>query len=131
LDLAEHQAELRREWRGITADSQQVHVRAFDYVLKGLAANEAAIASDLVEVFKYALKFSEMSLADCWNAAQLLHGRRLVGSAGALYGVPEPEDLLDDQVQEDEPFVQLLYRHVAGGWGGGGYELAQGLGVMS
>ena len=40
-----------------------------------------------MEVFKYAVKFSDLSLDDNWHAAQLLKGKRLLNSFGLFRGV--------------------------------------------
>jgi hypothetical protein len=68
-------------------------------------------------VFKYSLKFQELSFADNWHAAQQLHGRRLIRSFGALFGVKIPEDLADDPLDEqDLPYVELFYRYQDGAY---------------
>jgi hypothetical protein len=114
-DLGDLREQLCTEWRDVTGDSDQVDLRPFHYHTAGIDPTPDAIASDLVEVFKYALKFADMAPADTWHAAQTIRGRRLVGSLGLLYGVSEPDDLLDEPVTDDEPFISLLYRHT-GGW---------------
>ena len=92
------------EWRAITGDSFIVDVRPID---------EADPASGFLEVFKYALKFSDMEPADTWHAFQVLKGRRLVASAGLFRGIDIPEQLIDEPL-DDLPFVELFYRYLAG-----------------
>ena len=94
------------EWRVITGDSFIVDVRPID---------EADPASGFLEVFKYALKFSDMEPADTWHAFQVLKGRRLVASAGLFRGIDIPEQLTDEPL-DDLPFVELFYRYLAGGY---------------
>ena len=101
--------QLACEWRNITGDSFIVDVRPID---------QADPASGFLEVFKYALKFSDMEPADVWEAFQHLAKRRLVGSAGLFRGIEVPEQLTDEAL-DDLPFVDLLYRYV----GGAGYSL--------
>lgn len=104
---------LEAEWHSITGDSYVVDARPF-------GGGEGAVKS-FCEVFKYALKFSELSSADNWHAYRVLKGKRLIFSYGAFRGVEVPEDLTDDdQGYEDLPFVELLYRYVLGK----GYGLA-------
>lgn len=67
------------------------------------------------EVFKYALKFSDMALPDNWEAFQTLSGKRLVDSFGNLRGVVIPDEL--DEPIDGESFVELLYQ-----WMGEGYS---------
>ena len=108
---------LRDEWRELTGDSHIVNVTPFHYVRDGQHATAGNVARDFCEVFKYALKFSELELADNWHAAQQLHGARLVRSFGALFGVKVPEDLTDDPLDDDDlPYVELFYRFVNGAY---------------
>jgi hypothetical protein len=99
--------QLAAEWRGITGDSFIVDVRPID---------QADPASGFLEVFKYALKFSEMEPADTWAAFKALAGRRLVASAGLFRGVEIPDELVDVPL-DDLPFVELFYRYTGGGYG--------------
>jgi hypothetical protein len=77
--------------------------------------------SGFIEVFKYAVKFSDQTPADTYEAWQTLAGKRLLGSAGCFRGVEVPESLLDDSEGLAElPYVQLFYRFFSGA---GGYSL--------
>ena len=97
---------LAAEWRAITGDSFIVDVRPID---------QADPASGFLEVFKYALKFSDMEPADTWAAHLVLRGRRLVGSAGLFRGIEIP-DALTDEPLDDLPFALMLYRYFRGGY---------------
>lgn len=97
---------LANEWHDITGDSFIVDVRPID---------QDDPASGFLEVFKYALKFSDMEPADTWEAFQVLRGRRLVGSAGLFRGIEIPEQLTDEPL-DDLPYVELLYRYLDGGY---------------
>ena len=95
---------LRDEWHQITGDSYVVDV----------SRREGQEDTELfLEVCKYALKFSDLSLADNWQAAQLLHGKRLVGSFGCFRGVEVPPELVDEPL-DDLPFIDLFYRYLHG-----------------
>lgn len=114
------QERLRAEWAEITGDSHQVDVRPFHFREAGLAPTVDNIAPDFAEIFKYAVKFSTMTLHDAWDAHCQLRARRLVFSFGQLYGVEEPDDLTDEQLQEEDvPFIDMVYAYT----GGGAYEL--------
>lgn len=91
-------SQLSREWLEITGDSYIVDVREF---------YGESVVDGFLEVFKYALKFSDMPLADNWEAYQLLKEKRLVDSFGLLRGVKVPEELTDEDIDED--FVYMLY----------------------
>jgi hypothetical protein len=67
----------------------------------------------MLEVFKYALKFSDMTMADNWFAARVVGRARMVNSMGALRGIDIDEDLLDDELL-DQPFFDLMYRFARG-----------------
>jgi hypothetical protein len=64
-----------------------------------------------LEVFKYAVKFSDLTLADNWHAAQLLKGKRLLNSFGLFRGVEVPESLLDEPL-DSLPYWDRFYRYV-------------------
>ncbi len=111
IALAEHQPdqeELASEWHNITGDSYIVDVRPID---------QEDPASGFVEVFKYAVKFSDQEPEDTVHAFLTLRGKRLLASAGCFRGVPEPEGLLDDaEALEGLPFVTLFYRFLGKGY---------------
>lgn len=91
-------SQLSREWLAITGDSYIVDVREF---------YGESVVDGFLEVFKYALKFSDMELSDNWEAYQLLKEKRLVDNFGLLRGVKVPEELTDEDIDED--FVYMLY----------------------
>lgn len=89
---------LKNEWLEITQDSSVINI---EYCTN----NEPYL-----EVFAYALKFSEMSHPDRWHAYQLLKGERLISSFGALRGLLIPENENDDVLTTQDPFVDLLFK---------------------
>jgi len=96
------QAKLSKEWHKITGDSFIVDVRPIgdpDEPIKGFA-----------EVFKYALKFSDLTLEKQVFAAVSLHSKRLLFSIGLFRGVTVPESLLDEPL-DDLPYVDIFYRY--------------------
>lgn len=88
---------LKQEWADLTGDSSVINIKY---------ANDNAY----LEVFAYALKFSEMENNDRWDAFNLLKGERLISSFGDLRGVELPEDENDDPLDTNEPFIDTLYR---------------------
>jgi hypothetical protein len=105
---APSQAGLRAEWETITGDSFMVDVRPIS----------GDPADGFVEVFKYALKFSELSLEDNVVAWRTFKGRRLVASFGLFWGVKVPEKLEDDPL-DSLPYIERFYRY----YEGSGYNL--------
>jgi hypothetical protein len=100
---------LSREWRDITGDSFIVDVTPMD---------EADPIGAFCEVFKYAVKFSELPDADRLHGFRTLKGKRLQGSFGELRGLDvEPSD--SDDLLEDLPYIERLYQFVPGA----GYKL--------
>jgi hypothetical protein len=97
------QERLSREWHQITGDSFIVDVRPI----------VGDPAEGFMEVFKYAVKFSDQPVADTWHAFQTLKGKRLLGSAGCFRGVEVPEELTDEPL-DDLPYVELFYRYLHG-----------------
>lgn len=98
--------QLAVEWRAVTRDSFIVDVRPIE---------QADPASGFLEVFKYALKFSDMEVPDTFHAFSVLKGRRLVGSAGMFRGIEIPESLTDEPL-DDLPYAELFYRYYASGY---------------
>jgi hypothetical protein len=106
------QGQLSSEWQNITGDSFIVDVRPI---------SQEDPASGFIEVFKYAVKFSEQSPADTVHAWVTLASKRLIGSSGLFRGVVVPESLLDDsEGLEDLPYITMFYRYLRGA----GYSLA-------
>lgn len=91
-------SQLSKEWLELTGDSYIVDVREF---------YGESVVDGFLEVFKYALKFSDMELSDNWEAYQLLKEKRLVDNFGLLRGVKVSEELTDEDIDED--FVYMLY----------------------
>ena len=85
-----------------------------------LSLNKKEDYSDgFMEVFKYAMKFSELTHYQIWEAHETLSptGRltRLQGSIGLFRGVKVPENMTDDDViPDDAPFMLILYKFLKG-----------------
>lgn len=63
------------------------------------------------EIFKYAMKFSEMPFGDRYQAATALYRRNLSGSFGDFRGLDVDND--DSLELADLPYLELLYRYNA------------------
>jgi len=100
--------ELAKEWHQITGDSFIVDVRPI---------SQEDPVSGFIEVFKYAVKFSDQEPADTVHAWQILKGKRLLASSGCFRGVDVPEELTDDCSDlEGLPFMDMLYRQTREGY---------------
>jgi hypothetical protein len=80
-------AALQAEWLKITGDSHVLNVAP--------AQHPSDPAQDFLEVFKYALKFSDLTPEQNLEAYQVMRRKRLLFSAGLFRGVDVPEDLTD------------------------------------
>lgn len=96
--------QLSKEWNAITGDSFIVDVTPFH--------DQEDVVSGFLEVFKYAVKFSDLPMADNWHGYQVLSGKRLIASFGAFRGVEIPENLTDEPLDE-LPYIEHLYRYFA------------------
>lgn len=107
------QAKLSAEWREWTGDSFIVDVRPF--------SDQEDLTHGFMEVFKYALKFSELPLEDNWDAYEQLSGKRLVDAFGLLRGVEVSDELTDEPILDELPYIELFYQWM----NRAGYSLAK------
>ena len=98
-------SELSQEWSRITGDSEIVDLRPI----------EGDPAEGFVEVFKYALKFSDLTPEENVESYSYLKGKRLTGAFGSFWGVKVP-DKLTDELLEDLPYVELFYKYTKAGY---------------
>lgn len=59
-------------------------------------------------MFKYALKFTDLSLEDNWLAFQKLSGKRLINSFGCLRGV-DVFEYSENEMLDYLPYLQIFY----------------------
>lgn len=97
--------QLSAQWKRITGDSFIVDITPFH--------NQEDVVSGFLEVFKYAVKFSDLPMEDNWYGYEVLSGKRLIASFGSFYGVEVPEDLTDEPLDE-LPYIEHLYRYLVG-----------------
>jgi hypothetical protein len=102
FETAPEQEKLSHEWFKRTGDSYITDVRPVDQLDPSGA---------FCEVFKYAMKFQDMSLENNWRAHLDLKRTRLLLSFGLFWGVKVPQQLTDDSL-EDQPYVDLFFRYL-------------------
>lgn len=94
------ESEIKAEWKKITKDSKIAYCQVKDDDDKTV----------FVEIFKYALKFSEMEFDDNFTAWDTLKGCHLMGSFGHFRGLDiEKEDT--EIALKDEPYIELFYKY--------------------
>lgn len=99
------ESRLSKEWLSVSGDSFIVDFRPIE--------NDPV--EGFIEVFKYALKFSDLTPAKNYEAFKLLKGKRLQGSFGLFWGVKVPESMEDDLFDE-LPYLELFYRYTNAGF---------------
>lgn len=123
LDAWIDREDLSREWMAITKDGSKVlDVRRIGKAAEVLDQHgeiSPKLVEAFAEVFKYALKFSDLDHSDRLHAWDIMRGKRLVGSWGAFRGVVVPPGAEDD-LMDDLPYMRLLYRFT-----GKAYDLSE------
>lgn len=105
---------LRSEWESITGDSFICDLTPIQPE-PGTGDDFDPFAKGFAEVFKYALKPSELGADRLTEAYPHLAGKRLMGSFGTFRGVPEPTSLGDDLTDFDQlPYFEFLAHHIGG-----------------
>lgn len=116
-------SQLALDWLAATGDSYIVHAARIEGDSDGCASTGAGDCDPLVaalcEVLKYAVKFSDLSLADNYHAYEVLKGKRLTRSYGCFFGLDVPDEALDEDPL-DGPFLDWLFRYA----GSAGYVLS-------
>lgn len=95
-----YEQKLSEEWRNWTKDSYIVDVTPF--------YDQKSMVKGFLELFKYALKFTDLELSDNFEAFKKLSGRRLVNSFGCLRGVEVSDELVDETL-DDLPYLRIFY----------------------
>lgn len=98
---------MQAEWKEITGDSHVLNVTA--------AIHPEEPERDFLEVFKYAVKFSDLEPEQNIHAWKVLKARRLLFCGGAFRGVEVPEDMTDEPL-DTLPYIELFYRYTSEGY---------------
>ena len=114
---------LSDEWKAITGDSFIVDVRRVkpskaEVDTMDVKEQKEDYSDGFMEVFKYAMKFTELTHYQIWIAHETLSptGRltRLQGSIGLFRGVEVPDTMTDDVIADNVPFMLILYKFLKG-----------------
>jgi hypothetical protein len=90
---------LKEEWNSITGDSKIVYCKK----------KTSEIDQVFMEVFKYSLKFSEVSLEDNVEIWRVLSGRKLIGSFGEFRGLKVPKESIESD--DGKVFFDMWYKY--------------------
>lgn len=105
--------QVKDEWFAITGDS---HVVNFSTDTENLQAT-------IAETVKYVTKFSYLSPPQLFELHGFTRGLRLVRGFGALWGLKMPENLLDEVLEGDWPYIEYLCKYL----GKSGYSILRAL----
>lgn len=86
----------QEEWAEITGDSKIIKITPKPHHDKKAFA----------EIFKYAMKFSDMEFQDTFTAWDTLLGKRLFGCFGDFWGLKVPKD---SDITDDMEFIAVFY----------------------
>lgn len=95
---------LSDEWRRFTGDSYIVDVRKC----------RGGVKAGLMEVLKYACKFSSMTPEQAYHVHCVMNGSRMIDPQGCLRGVPEPDIDSDDISGMTGPYRDFIATWIAG-----------------
>lgn len=102
-------SQLALDWLAVTGDSFITHVG------ENLSSS-GDLAGGLCEVLKYALKFSDLDLANNLHAYHTLRGKRLIQSSGCFFGLELPEDDDLNEEPDDGPYIDLFFKYTSTGY---------------
>ena len=91
-------------WKEIAEDSKNISISPIN------VSNSEELIKNLQEIFKYSLKFQELSPDDLLIAYNCLFRKRLLGTMGLLRGLKINVELQGDEV-ENEVFIETLYHY--------------------
>jgi len=95
------ETKLKAEWEEITGDSHQLVVQ--------FPKNTKNEDKAFFEVFKYSLKFGELSFKHQVEIYKTLSGRRMMASNGLFYGIKNDETENGEEIERE--FYDLLYKY--------------------
>ena len=73
-------------------------------------SSEDTLIKNLLEIFKYSMKFQSLDNKDLLEAYKSTYKKRLIGSFGSLYGIKTNVSLNGDEVLGDK-FLEIIYRY--------------------
>jgi hypothetical protein len=98
-------AKFKNEWLNITGDSCVINFAE--------ARNPNDPAQDMMEVFKYVVKPSDLTPDDTLQVYEILSGEKLLVSFGEFRKVVVPDDLTDEDLLSGLPYLERFYSYLA------------------
>lgn len=110
-------------WSQLVGYKAQLDLRPLDSTMRLVTDPDSdetkkAVAKDLMEVFKYALKFNALTYEDRREAFEKLQGRRMISGFGSFYGLKLEDEFADDLSDlKSEPYVRMVFNAICGSEG--------------
>jgi len=96
---------IMEDWARYTDNKSYVHsINKIDI------SSEDSLIKNLLEVFKYSLKFQDLKNKDLLEVYTKTYKKRLLGAFGSLYGIKTDVSLDGDEVLGDK-FLEIVYRY--------------------
>jgi hypothetical protein len=96
--------DIMRDWSKYTDNNSYMHsINKLD------TSSKDDIIKNLLEVFKYSLKFQDLENKDLLEVYEKTYQKRLLGAFGILYNIKLDVELENDEVL-DEEFLEIVYR---------------------
>jgi len=96
---------IMEDWSKYTDNNSYVHsINKIDVNTKD------ELVKNLMEIFKYSLKFQDLKNDDLFEVYNNTYKKRLLGSFGSLYGIKTDVNLDSEEVLGKE-FIEIVYRY--------------------
>lgn len=95
---------IMQDWAKYTDNNSYVHsINELDM------STDETLIKNLLEVFKYSLKFQDLSPDDLIEVYKSTYRKRLLGGFGSLYGLKIDVQFQDEAI--DEEYLEIIYRY--------------------
>lgn len=96
--------DIMRDWAKYTDNESYVHsINKID------VSSEETLIKNLMEIFKYSLKFQDLKNEDLLEVFNKTYKKRLLGAFGSLYGIKMEVDMNKDDILGKE-YIEIIYR---------------------
>lgn len=96
--------EIMEDWAKYTDNKSYVHsINKID------VSSEDELIKNLLEIFKYSMKFQNLEPKDLLEAYSSTYKKRLLGAFGSLYAIKTNVNLNEDEILGKE-FLEIIYR---------------------
>ena len=95
--------EIMQEWAKFTDNNSYIHsINEIDM------STDETLIKNLLEIFKYSLKFQDLSHEDLKEVYIKTYKKRLLGGFGSLYGIKVDTDMKEEELNEE--YLEIIYR---------------------